>query len=163
MSAAVSEKGTIRGWHVLAALVGFFLTVTAVDVIMITKAVSTFSGDTADAYRKGLAYNQTLEEEAIQDKLGWHESRSFDSATGRLSISVTDENKTPVDGLYLQADIGRAATDIFDRSIALRPLGNGTYGAEIAGLTEGAWTLSVNASDNGKIVYRSRARIWKQP
>ena len=106
MSAAVSEKGTIRGWHVLAALVGFFLTVTAVDVIMITKAVSTFSGDTADAYRKGLAYNQTLEQEAIQDKLGWHESRSFDSATGRLSISVTDENKTPVDGLDLQADGG---------------------------------------------------------
>lgn len=163
MSAAVSSKGVIRGWHVLAALVGFFLTVTAVDLILVTKAVSTFSGDTADAYRKGLAYNHTLEEEAIQDRLGWHESRSFEQRTGRLSITVTDENKTPVDGLRLQADIGRAATDIFDRSIMLEPAGSGTYGADIAGLAEGAWTLSVKASEDGKIVYRSRARIWKQP
>jgi len=163
MSSAASSKGVIRGWHVLAALVGFFLTVAVADLILITKAVSTFSGDTADAYRKGLAYNHTLEEEAIQDRLGWHESRTFESSTGRLSISVTDENKNPVDGLRLQAGIGRAATNVFDRSVTLEPLGNGAYGAEIAGLSEGAWTLSVEASENGKVVYRSKARIWKQP
>lgn len=163
MSAAVPSKGTIRGWHVLAGFVAFFLSVAAVDLILITKAVSTFSGDTADAYRKGLAYNQTLEQEALQDKLGWHESRAFNSRTGRLSITVTDESKTPVDGLSLKAEIGRATTDIFDRSVTLESLGNGTYSADIAGLSEGGWTLSVNASENGNVVYRSKARIWKQP
>lgn len=163
MSAAVPSKGSIQGWHVLAVMVGFFLTVAAVDLILITKAVSTFSGDTADAYRKGLAYNQTLEEQAVQDRLGWHEKRTFDSRTERLSITVTDENQKPVDGLRLQADIGRATTDVFDRRFALESLGNGTYGADVVGLSDGAWTLSVSASENGKVVYRSRARIWKQP
>jgi nitrogen fixation protein FixH len=163
MNVTAPSKGSLRGWHVLAILVGFFLTVAAVDGILITKAVSTFSGDTADAYRKGLAYNQTLEEEAVQDRLGWHENRTFDSRTGRLSISLTDENQQPVDGLRLQADIGRATTDVFDRRVALEPAGNGTYGADIVGLSDGAWTLSVSASENDKVVYRSRARIWKQP
>jgi nitrogen fixation protein FixH len=163
MSAAVPGKGTIRGWHVLAALLGFFLTVTAVDAILITKAVSTFSGDTADAYRKGLAYNQTLEQQADQDRRGWHESRTFDAVTGRLSVSLTDENQQPLDGLRLQAEIGRATTDVFDRRVALEALGNGTYGADIAGLSDGAWTLSLSASEDGKVVYRSKARIWKQP
>jgi len=163
MSVAVPSKGVIRGWHVLAGLVAFFLTVAAVDLILVTKAVSTFSGDTADAYRKGLAYNQTLEEQAVQDRLGWHEKRTFDSRTERLSISVTDENQNPVDGLRLEADIGRATTDVFDRHIALESLGNGIYGADVVGLSEGAWTLSVSALENGKVVYKSRARIWKQP
>lgn len=163
MSVAVPPKGSLQGWHVLAMLVGFFLTVTAVDLILITKAVSTFSGDTADAYRKGLAYNQTLEDEAAQDRLGWHETRTFDSRSGYLSISITDENRKPVDGLRMQAEIGRPSTDVFDRRVALEPAGNGTYGADVAGLSDGAWTLSVSASQNDKVVYRSRARIWKQP
>lgn len=163
MSAAASSRVSLRGWHVFAILVGFFLTVAAVDGIMITKAVSTFSGDTADAYRKGLAYNQTLQEEEVQDRLGWRESRTFDSHTGRLSISLADENRQPVEGLRVRASIGRATTDIFDRRIELAPAGNGTYVADIAGLAEGSWTLSVTASENDKVAYRSRARIWKQP
>lgn len=163
MNVAASSKASLRGWHVFAILAGFFLTVTAVDAILITKAVSTFSGDTADAYRKGLAYNQTLQEEAVQDRLGWSESRTFDSQTGRLSVSLTDENRQPVEGLRVDAEIGRATTDIFDRRIELAPMGNGTYAADITGLLEGAWTLSVTASENDKVVYRSRARIWKQP
>ena len=163
MNVAASSKASLRGWHVFAILAGFFLTVTAVDAILITKAVSTFSGDTADAYRKGLAYNQTLQEEAVQDRLGWTESRTFDSQTGRLSVSLTDENRQPVEGLRVDAEIGRATTDIYDRRVELGPTGNGTYAADITGLSEGAWTLSVTASENDKVVYRSKARIWKQP
>lgn len=163
MSTAASSRVSLRGWHVFAILAGFFLTVAAVDGIMIAKAVSTFSGDTADAYRKGLAYNQTLQEEEVQDRLGWRGSRTFDSRTGRLSISLADENRQPIEGLRVRADIGRATTDMFDRRVELAPAENGTYVADVAGLTEGAWTLSVTASENDKVVYRSRARIWKQP
>lgn len=162
MSLAVS-RGSLRGWHVFAILAGFFLTVTAVDAVLITKAVSTFSGDTADAYRKGLAYNQTLQEEADQNRLGWHESRTFDSKTGHLAIALTDENRQPIDGLLVKAEIGRATTDIFDRRFDLAPTGNGTYVADISGLLEGTWMLSVTAVEKDKVVYRSRERIWKQP
>lgn len=162
MSVAAS-KVSLRGWHVLAILVGFFLTVTAVDGILITKAVSTFSGDTADAYRKGLAYNQTLQDEADQNRLGWHESRAFDSKTGRLAIALTDANRQPIEGLLVKAEIGRATTDIFDRRFDLVPKGNGTYTVDISGLSDGTWTLSVTAAENDKVVYRSKERIWKQP
>lgn len=163
MSAAAPAPKGIQGWHVFAALAGFFLTVATVDAILITQAVSTFSGDTADAYRKGLAYNETLAEGASQDRLGWRESRSFDPGTGRLSISLGDESGTPIDGLRAEVDIGRAATNAFDRRVELKSTGNGTYVADIPGLSEGAWTLSLTVSDNGKAVYRSRARLWKQP
>ncbi len=162
MSVAAS-KVSLRGWQVFAILVGFFLTVAAVDGILITKAVSTFSGDTADAYRKGLAYNQTLQEEADQNRLGWHESRTFDSKAGRLAIALTDENRQPIEGLLVKAEIGRATTDIFDRRFDLVSTGNGTYTADILGLSEGTWTLSVTAAENDKVVYRSKERIWKQP
>jgi len=163
MNAAVPSKLLLRGWHVFAMLAVFFLTVAAVDGIMITKAVSTFSGDTADAYRKGLAYNETLKEEAQQDQLGWRESRTFDSKTGRLSITLVDESGKPLDGLRLDAEIGRAVTGAFDRRVSLDHSDGGIYSADLGGLSEGGWVLSLTASDRDTVVYRSRARIWKQP
>ena len=51
----------ITGRHVLFAMLAFFAVVIGVNATMITYAVGTFSGEEeADAYRKGLDYNQTL-------------------------------------------------------------------------------------------------------
>lgn len=167
MTAMARSKEVIKGWHVLAAMISFFVLVTAVDGVMIYDAVSTFGGDTRDAYRTGLAYNQRIAEQTSQDRLGWTEASTFDSATSQFRLTLTDREGHGVDGLQVTASVGRPATDVFDREIVLRSVGNGTYAATMANLSEGTWSASVAASgrEGGRngVVYRSKVRLWKQP
>jgi nitrogen fixation protein FixH len=167
MTAMARSKHVIKGWHVLATMIGFFVSVTAVDGVMIYDAVSTFGGDTRDAYRTGLAYNQRIAEQTSQDRLGWTEASAFDSATSEFRFTLTDREGRGIDGLQLTVSIGRPATDVFDREVVLQGVGNGTYSATIANLSEGTWSASVAASgrEGGRngLVYRSKVRIWKQP
>lgn len=157
----------ITGRHVLVSIVGFFLTIAAVDAVMIYQAVSTFGGlETPDAYRKGLAYNQRIAEGAAQEQLGWRESVSFDRATGSLVVDIKDRDGKPVEGMALSVVIGRPATNAFDRSISADDKGAGRYEAPVADLADGTWTveLAVRGSRNPEaaVVYQSKARIWKQ-
>ena len=46
MKQAMPVRSGISGWHVLFGMIAFFLTVTAVDGVMIYDALSTFGGDT---------------------------------------------------------------------------------------------------------------------
>ncbi len=158
----------IRGVHVLVGIVGFFLTVAAVDAVMIYRAVSTFSGtDTQDAYRKGLAYNARIAEEGVQNARDWKVEHAFDTATGAFSVIFKDRTDSTVDGLIITARVGRPATNQFDRDISLTPEGGGRYAATISGLTEGTWVLILEANDANapqtNTLYRAKVRLWKQP
>jgi nitrogen fixation protein FixH len=161
------NTGGIRGWHVLLGLVAFFGTVSAVDGVMIYKAVSTFGGDTRDAYRTGLAYNERIAEQIQQDQLGWTDASAFDGASSEFRFTLKDRDGHGVDGLRVTAVVGRPATDEYDREISLRPVGQGTYIADLAGLSEGTWFASVTASREaaapGDITYRTKVRLWKRP
>jgi nitrogen fixation protein FixH len=163
----VRAPGGINGWHVLAAMLGFFAAIIAVDSVLIYKAVSTFGGDTADAYRIGLNYNQRIAEEQSQDRLGWTETNAYDAARGVLSVTLKDRDGHGIDDLSVTATIGRPATSAADRDLALKAEGQGTYTAAAPNLAEGTWAVSLAASrgdgDQRAVVYRSKARLWKQP
>jgi nitrogen fixation protein FixH len=165
MTTLAKDQGVIRGWHVLAAMLAFFAAVTAVNSVMIYDALSTFGGDTPDAYRTGLAYNQRIAEQASQDRLGWTETTAFDPAKSEFRITLKDSDGHGIDGLHLTASVGRPATDVFDRDFPLRPEGQGTYVGEVSNLSEGTWLASVAARQDaaGDVVYRSKVRLWKQP
>lgn len=168
MTTMAPARGGLRGWHVLVTLVTFFLIVTAVDGVMIYDALSTFSGnETEDAYRKGVAYNQLIKAEEAQNRLGWSQSNTFNSATGEFSVSFNDRDGHGIDGLQVAAEIGRPATEVFDRQIILNGAGNGRYHTRLAGLGEGTWFVSLTASEGDgarrSVAFRSKARLWKQP
>ncbi|WP_045838010.1 FixH family protein [Hyphomicrobium sp. 99] len=167
MKQTISGRGGINGWHVLFGMIAFFLIVTAVDGVMIYKAVSTFGGDTPDAYRTGLLYNQRIAEERRQDERGWTESTKFDGRTGTFSVTLKDHAGHGVDGLQITGTIGRPATDIADHNLVLTAAGGGTYSTVVPNLSEGTWDISLVASQGDgaqrSIVYRAKARLWKQP
>jgi nitrogen fixation protein FixH len=167
MKQATSASGGINGWHVLFGMIAFFVAVSAVNGVMIYKAVQTFSGETPDAYRAGLAYNDRIAEERRQEQLGWKEVSKFDDATGKFSIALQDRDGLGVDGLQITAMVSRPATDRADHTITLAAAGSGSYVAVLPDLAEGAWELSLSANRAGDarrdVVYRSKVRLWKQP
>ena len=166
-SQEIPVQGGIKGWHVLFGMIAFFLIVTAVDGVMIYKALSTFGGDTPDAYRTGLLYNQRIAEERRQDERGWTESTNFDGSTGTFSVTLKDNVGRGVDGLQITGTIGRPATDIADHNLVLTAAGGGTYSTVVPNLSEGKWDISLVASQGDaaqrSVVYRAKVRLWKQP
>lgn len=159
----------LSGWHVLFGMIAFFLTVTAVDSVMVYKAVSTFGGDTPDAYRTGLLYNQRIAEERRQDELGWTQTTTFDSANSVFSLRLKNRDGRGVDGLHVAGSVGRPATDVADHNLALTAAGDGVYTITLPNLAEGNWDISLLARQgdvsqgSGTVVYRSKVRLWKQP
>lgn len=156
----------ITGRHVLVTMVAFFLVVVAVDAFMIFKAVSTFGGiENKTAYKTGLAYNQRIAEEKQQDALGWVETLNYDKAAGALELVLKDRDGRGVGDLAVSALIGRPATNAYDREVALNGSGDGRYLVPLPDLADGTWSVSIVARDkspDGAIVYRSKARLWKQ-
>lgn len=92
----------LRGWHVLAMIVGFFAVTIGVNVYFITQAVGTHPGeDVRRSYTQGLDYNDTLDRRAEQADLGWR--ARVNAVDGRMIVAVEDAAGAPVRGLQLDA------------------------------------------------------------
>ncbi len=73
-SATSERPGGFRvtGRMVLLTFIGFFVVVASVNAVMVTSAVRTFSGvETENAYKAGLAFNESIAAAGAQDALGW--------------------------------------------------------------------------------------------
>ncbi|MBX3481332.1 MAG: FixH family protein [Caulobacter sp.] len=146
MSQAVSSPADkapgfrITGWHVLIGVVAFFAVVIAVDVLFITMAFRTFSGEVAsNPYEAGLAYNRTLAEERAQAALGWKVAMSRpDNAT--VEIAISDREGRPVSGLTGEAVFDRPATEAGRRQVAVQAAGPGLYRLTVPEAS-GAWDI----------------------
>ena len=70
-------------------------------------------------------------------------------------------------GLVIAGEIGRPATDRFDRKLEFMQTGPGTYEAEAAGLDAGWWTIDIEArkcaSAGAEVLYEARERLWIKP
>lgn len=163
-----SRRRGLRGGHVLLVFIGFFVTVFLVNGVMIYEALSTFGGlETPDAYRKGLAYNERIAKGAAQAQRGWHDSLAYVPEMQRVRVDVTDPGGAGVPGLVISGEIGRPATDRFDRRLDFTQTGPGTYEADAAGLEPGWWTVDLearkSASAGGEVLYEARERLWIKP
>ncbi|MEQ1705902.1 MAG: FixH family protein, partial [Rickettsiales bacterium] len=73
-----------RVWWYFVAFFGF---IAAVNAVMVTLAIRTHSGVvTEHPYEKGLAYNQVVEAEKNQQKLGWNGDVKYEN--GNLYFSL---------------------------------------------------------------------------
>jgi nitrogen fixation protein FixH len=148
--------------HAIGGFVVFFLIVFAMNAFMIWRAVSTFGGlETADAYRKGVAYNTTVAAARVQDARGWTDTVRFDG--NRLVAGIVDREGRPVDGLQITGTVGRPATNEFDRRLLLTADGRGAYAANAGELGAGSWIASLEARDGADIVHKIKVRLWKAP
>jgi len=153
----------LKGRHVLMALVAFFGVMLVANGIFVYFAVATFSGgDTSNAYRKGLNYNETLAAAERLAARGWQSQIAYDDRAGRLSVSVRDREEVPVTGLSIEAALSRPATAQEDQAVGLIEAEPGVYAAEIK-LAPGLWVISVaptEASDASEPVYRLKHRLF---
>jgi len=157
---------TLSGRHVLYGFIGFFAIIFAADSFMIYKAVTTFGGlETNDAYRKGLAYNARIAVAQAQAKRGWHDRLDYVPGTERLRLSLVDRDGAGVSGLAVSAQLGRPATDQFDRTIALSQTGPGVYEAQVPSIEAGWWRVQITAQrqTEGEVLYQARRRLWIKP
>lgn len=152
----------IEGRHVLFGLVAFFGVMLLANAIFVYFAVATFSGgDTSDPYRKGLHYNETLDEAERQAQRGWRTEVEYDDKTGRLQLSVVDKERAPVMGLRVGAMLSRPATDKEDRKVVLAEASQGVYVASVD-LAPGLWVISVASHRVGESAgdaYRLKRRL----
>ncbi|MGI9384018.1 MAG: FixH family protein [Methyloligellaceae bacterium] len=161
-------KTEITGRHVLLALIAFFGVMLAVNGIFFYYAVKTFNGvETTDAYRKGLDYDRRVSEAGAQAQRGWQGALDYDRRHKRLSLRLKDREGFAVPDLTVTAEIGRPATDRFDRIMPLDHVGPGLYRGAAERLEPGQWIVAVEARRlrNGApvVVYRMKERLWIKP
>lgn len=131
------------------SFLGGFVLVVAVNAGMVAAAFSSFTGlDTANHYRRGLAYNEALQAEAEQRRRGWTATLRFvqtDPKKGRLVATFADRQGEGLLSLDVSARIVRPTNASDDFTAALRPLGDGRYAAEIDFPLPGQWRVEVLA------------------
>ncbi len=149
---------TIKGWHVLVGFVLFFGVIIAVDVVFISLAYRTFSGEAAkNPYESGLLYNRTLAQRERAAALGW--SVSIEEAPGDvLLVRVADRDGKAIEGLRVSATLQRPATTRGSRTVRFAASAPGVYGAVAAPL-DGAWDLHVTVLDGSGAVFEADRRL----
>lgn len=133
-------------WIFVAA----FLVVFAVNGVMISFALSSFSGLASDRhYEDGLAWNRVLAEADRQAALGWTADARVARAPGQgreIVVRLTDRDGRPVTGAAVFGDLRRpaerAAPVLFD-AVERTP---GEYAAFVALPRGGNWELHVRAT-----------------
>ena len=172
MTAAATARaraggGVLKGWHVLAALIGFFGTVFAVNGVFLYMALTTHTGVVAvEPYRKGLHYNDRIAAEERQTQLGWELVAEQTVPGGPLRVSLTAGDGGGVSGLSIDATLGRPSTSRHDVRLVLVETSSGVFIASLAGLEPGAWILDIDArrparaEPDGQQQFRARRRLW---
>ena len=113
-------------WAFAAGMLG----VVAVNGVLITAAVTTFTGVTVGrSFDRGRTYNHVLAEAARQEALGWSAELALEE--GVLAIAVRDREGQPVPGTLT--------------GTLLRPLEGERQALELAEVAPGRWVAPVAA------------------
>ncbi len=127
---------------------GAMLAVVAVNGVLITAAVTTFTGTTVGhAYDRGRTYNNVLEEAARQQALGWTATIAWSEGVVLLDARGRDGAALPPDTVVT----GRLERPL--ESLALRlawqPLGEGRWIAPVMLPEPGQWQVRVTLQREG--------------
>ena len=144
-AAARSQPASQRsGRWIPWVFVGGFAVVFAANAIMVTFAITSWTGlDTEDAYRKGLAFNRTLEAERREAALGWHGSAVW--AGDRLTLRFEDDTGRPLTGAAVRAAFVRPTLAGHDLAVDLTEMGAGRYAASVDLPLDGVWDVRATA------------------
>lgn len=160
MSDTATKTGfRITGWHVLAAVTGFFAVVIAADVSFAVMAYRTFPGEVSvTPYEDGLVYNRKIAQLAAQEKLGWRATAAAEA--GAVVLTFRDRGGDPLSGLTVTAKLERPATESGRLTPRFRETAPGRYEADI-GRERGAWDLTADARDReGHLFTAERRLMW---
>lgn len=147
----------LKGHHVLLIFIGFFVSIAAVNAVMIYAAIATFGGvDKQNAYKVGLVFGRELAEAGEQDARAWQVAGHIHARTNEMRIVVTvkDSSGRPLPGLELDARLGHPVNARLDRSVSFIETGVGTYQA-ITTPVHGTWDIDLQIRDQSRRMFRS--------
>ncbi|GGF81056.1 nitrogen fixation protein FixH [Azorhizobium oxalatiphilum] len=154
--------GQLTGWHVLAALLGFFGLIIAVNVVMAHYAVATFGGvETESSYKAGLAFKAEEDAAATQNARQWRvilDVSDRPDGTRLLVIEARDAAGKPLAGYAVDARFAHPADARQDVTVPLTDLGGGRYQGT-AGVHRGQWELIVDLAQGEGRLFRSKNRV----
>lgn len=153
------SRFTLKGWHVLAGMVGFFGVIFAVNTVFITLALGSFPGEeTRRSYVQGLAFNDVLAQREAQAALGWTASANLTET--QVLVAVTNADGDPVTGLAFTGALQHPADMERDRALAFEELRPGVYGADAQGLGDGQWRLTAEVA--GDTPFALERELWRR-
>jgi nitrogen fixation protein FixH len=158
----MTDSFRLKGWHVLATLLGFFGAVIAANAVFVNFAVRSFPGqDVEKSYLQGLHFNDELAAKERQAALRWSArlevaERAGDRAV--IEIAIASSSGEPVSGLAVGGVLRRPASEKEDRKLEFSSVGSGRYRAEASGLAPGAYDLRLTARsvDDGEFKLAKR-------
>jgi nitrogen fixation protein FixH len=150
----------IEGRHVLFALLAFFGVMLIVNGIFLYYAVGTFNGfETADAYRKGLTYNERIASDTAQAAKGWKPVARYEAEGQKLIVEIRDRQGKGISGLNISGEVRHPVTDNQDQTVTLREIAPARYSAPLK-LPPGQWIFSAKISRPGEAAFRIKQRLW---
>ena len=162
VSHARKKRSELSGFKVLLWLIAFFAIIFIVNAVMVREAISTFGGvETASSYQAGLLFEKNVAAAERQDARRWQVSgrlRRDAAGLAVLDVSAVDANGARLAGLTADARLEHPADERFDRAIALRTNGAGSFhGAAPA--QAGQWDLVIDLYRGDARLFRSRSRV----
>lgn len=151
MSNIMQPRDKIIPWY----FVMFFVFIALVNAVMVTLAVRTNTGIVTDhPYEKGLAYNQVVEAEKNQQKLGWNGDIKYEN--GNLYFSLRDKENKSLSPQKTIATITRPTQAGMDFTVELKD-----RKSPISFPVKGLWEVRVDATHNN-VHYQQSKRIVVQ-
>jgi nitrogen fixation protein FixH len=163
MNTTQSESGfRLKGWHVLAIIVAFFVVVFAVNIGMAVLAVKTFSGvQTEKPYENGLAFNKEIANAEAQNARHWSVTENLiRDADGVVTLKsmFKDDKGLAIGGLDITTTLKAPMDAKRDHVIMLNDRGGGLYDGKVEA-PAGQWDVETIAKKNDDVVYRSVNRV----
>jgi nitrogen fixation protein FixH len=165
---AMAEPARRSRW-IPWTIVGFFLVVFVANGLLVVFALSSRTGfDGADAYRRGVHYNEALAAAAHQAELGWRSHIAFadmGGRTGRVEFTLNDRNNAPLRHAAVKAMMVRPTAAGHDFALTLKESAPGRYAATVAFPLAGQWEVRVLAEshDSANDRYAEVERIMVAP
>lgn len=164
---ATPEPKRITGKKVLLWMVAFFGVIIGANASLTYFALNTWPGlTTEDAYKKGLAYNQTLDAAARQSAMGWVSTVDIQPGIGTdetITINLTGAGETPLPGLVVTAKLERAVGTPGTQIITLNETAPGKYTGTFKSPAEGRWIAEINAVGANDATYRMKHQVMIKP
>jgi nitrogen fixation protein FixH len=135
-------KRPLNGWWVFSAFALFFGVIVIVNSVFITMALRTHSGVvTEDAYRKGLTYNEKLEQARNQPDI----KSALHFENNILHWNIADQTGAAIENATVTANFMRPIKDGDDFNAELHHDGNGVYSIQPEFPVNGSWKVILSA------------------
>lgn len=149
--------GKFTGLHMALCIGAFFGVIIAVNLYMATLASSSWTGLVVkNTYVESQKFNSKLSAAQAQKLRGWHSVFHYNN--DEFKIEFLDKDKQKINVTNAQLFVGRPAFEQQDQLVALKPISDGVYQANVA-LAFGEWDIRITGNVRDKI-YRREERLF---